>query len=425
MTVNITNQSVIDHIRENALSLNQENPFAPLLSEIADVKVVLLGEASHGTSEFYTTRAELTKQLVQKKGFRFICVEGDWPACYKVNQYIKGHPSAPDRAEDVLKSFDRWPTWMWANEEMIPLIDWLKAYNQQRPYQEKVGFYGLDLYSLWESMEAILNYLDRIGSRDIEKAKKALTCFHPHDRNAQNYGIHASFFSEDCIEDVVALLTTVQKNKTFYTNDQEEQLNMEMNARVTVDAEAFYRAMVQGGPESWNIRDRHMMDSLIQLIDHHGAASKGIVWEHNTHVGDARATSMKDDGEINVGQLVREHFGETNTYIVGFGSYKGTVIASSSWGEPYKVIDVPVATKDSWEDLFHTASPSNQLHLFNSDDLLFQLRKGHRAIGVIYEPSYERFGNYVTTNLGQRYDAFFYFDETHALHPIGLEKIII
>lgn len=426
MTLNITQKSVIEHIRQTAFPLeNETEDWSPLLEAIGAAKIVLLGEATHGTSEFYTRRATLTKRLVQEKQFRFICVEGDWPSCYQVNQYIKGHPEAPNTIEELLKNFDRWPTWMWANEEMMPLIEWLRNYNSEKMDEEKVGFYGLDLYSLWESMESILAYLEKIGSRDIEKAKRALACFHPHDRSVQNYGVHASFFSEDCIEEVVDLLFTIQKNRNFYTKDREEALSLEMNARATVDAENFYRAMVAGGPESWNIRDRHMTDSLIELMRFHGVSAKAIVWEHNTHVGDARATSMTSDGEINVGQLIREHYKTDETFVVGFSTYQGTVIASLAWGDPYKIIDVPPASVDSWEALFHQASHADKMVLLKPDDLQFQLVKGHRAIGVVYEPRYEAFGNYVPTNLGKRYDAFVYLDHTHALHPMEIEKIIM
>ncbi|WEG10826.1 erythromycin esterase family protein [Pullulanibacillus sp. KACC 23026] len=425
MTRTITKETVIHRIKERALPLDQTNRYDPLMERILDSKLVLLGEASHGTSEYYTHRAEITKRLIQEKDFRFIAVEGDWPACYKVNQYIKGLADTPDSAKQVLESFDHWPTWMWANEEIIPLIEWLKDYNRDRPDDKKIGFYGLDLYSLWESMELILNYLDRIGSRDIEKAKTALTCFHPHDRSVEKYGVHASFFSEDCIEEVVDLLLTVQKNKHFYTDDLEEALSLEMNARVAVDAESFYRAMVRGGSESWNIRDRHMTDTLIALMNHHGPDAKGIVWEHNTHVGDARATTMVDEGEINVGQLVREHFGDDPIFIVGFGSYQGSVIASGSWGDPFKVIDVPPAAEESWEYLFHAANPSDQLLLIPSNDPTFHFIKGHRAIGVVYEPQYELFGNYVATNLAKRYNAFVFIDKSHALHPLEQSKVVM
>ncbi|HSU79112.1 MAG TPA: erythromycin esterase family protein [Candidatus Angelobacter sp.] len=425
MTRTINSDTVIDLIRSSAVEFRNPLDFDPLIHAIGEAKLVLLGEASHGTSEFYTTRVELTKRLISEKKFRFISVEGDWPASYKVNQYIKGHPDAPQSARDILNSFDRWPTWMWANEEIIPLLDWLKAYNMDKPYNERVGFYGMDLYSLWESMETILKYLEKIGSRDIEKAKKVLTCFHPHDRKAQDYGAHAAFFSEDCIEEVVELLMTIQKNKTFYTDDEEEQLNLEMNAMVTVDAEAFYRAMVQGGPESWNIRDRHMTDCLIKLMTFHGDQAKGVVWEHNTHVGDARATTMEADGEVNVGQLVREHFGEKNVFIVGFSSYQGTVIASQAWGDPFKVMVVPPAAAESWETLFHQAKPTDQYIIFKKEDLPFQLIKGHRAIGVVYEPRYEKFGNYVQTNLAKRYNAFIFHDQTNALHPLEVANVFV
>ncbi|MGZ4164327.1 MAG: erythromycin esterase family protein, partial [Tumebacillaceae bacterium] len=285
-----SHQEMLEEIRKNAIRLETHDDLDVLIDAIGDAKYVLLGESSHGTSEFYTLRAELSKRLIERKGFNFIAVEGDWPSCYRLNRYIKQYPGSDRTARDAMGDFERWPTWMWANEEVLSLMDWMKAHNEGKPDEAKTGFYGIDVYSLWESMEAIIQYLQETDSPELDAAKKAFACFEPFKRNEQQYAVSASFFSESCEEEVVKLLTALQDKRFPQTDDREAALSAELNALVAVNAERYYRAMVRSGADSWNVRDEHMVEALNQLMDFHGSDAKVIIWEHNTHIGDARAT---------------------------------------------------------------------------------------------------------------------------------------
>ncbi|ULT55177.1 erythromycin esterase family protein [Neobacillus drentensis] len=417
---------MIESLKKYAKPFHTIDDLDPLIEAIGDAKYVLLGESSHGTSEFYSIRAEITKRLIQEKGFSFMAVEGDWPACQSINRYIKGLSSSKQEAREVLEDFNRWPTWMWANQEIIELIEWLKEFNLKTNRTEKVGFYGLDVYSLWESLDEIVGYLEKINSPELEIAKKAFACFEPHNRNNESYAVSAGYLSEDCLKEALDLLSTIQKNKWKFEDDQEGSLNMEVNALVTAHAEEYYRTMVKSDDESWNIRDRHMVDALQSIVKFYGNDAKVIIWEHNTHVGDARATDMKDEGMVNVGQLVREQYGEDEVFIVGFGTYTGSVIASTEWGVNLEVMKVPPAQTGSWEYFMHQSGAMNKFLIFNEQNRKeFSATIGHRAIGVVYHPEYEQFGNYVPSNMGQRYDGFIFVDRTNALHPLVLERVFV
>ncbi|AZV42820.1 protein-L-isoaspartate O-methyltransferase [Peribacillus asahii] len=407
---------LIDEIQNYGVKFSSPTELQPLINAASHAKYVLLGEASHGTSEFYTIRTELTKQLIQEHQFSFVAVEGDWPACYEVNRYVKGLAPEYQSAEDVLKkSFNRWPSWMWANHEIVNLIDWLHSYNQTQT-EKKVGFYGLDVYSLWESMEAIVDYLKKIKSPDLQKALNAIDCFDPYKRKPEMYGISSAFYGEDCMSEILELLNTIKENKSIPTEDPEAALNMNINAIVANNAEHYYHTMVTNNNESWNIRDRHMVEALHHIGNFYGTAAKGIIWEHNTHIGDARATDMADEGMVNVGQLTREKYKQNNVYAIGFGTYQGTVIAAKRWGDPAEVMTVPKGTEGSWEEVMHNAGDFNQYLLFTEENKhLFRNVIGHRAIGVVYNPAHEHYGNYVPSRLSERYDAFIHIDETKAL----------
>ena len=340
----------------------------PIIEALGDATYVLLGESSHGTSEFYTIRAELTKKLIIEKGFTIIAVEGDWPACQSINRYIKGFDQTKTDIKEVLEKFDRWPAWMWANLEILGLIEWLRDFNHQNAKKEKIGFYGLDVYSLWESMDEIIRYLEKSHSPGLEAAKKAFSCFEPFNRNHESYAVSAGYLSEGCLDETLQLLSSIQKNKWKYEDDQESSLNMEVNALVTAHAEEYYRTMVKSDSESWNIRDRHMTDALEAIVKYYGEGAKVIVWEHNTHVGDARATDMKNDGMVNVGQLIREKYGRENVFILGFGTYSGTVISAPEWGMVFQITNVPPAQSGSWEALVHQTGAFNKYLLFNGQN---------------------------------------------------------
>jgi erythromycin esterase-like protein len=398
----------------------------PLLDQIGDnVRVVMLGEASHGTSEYYTWRAAISRRLILEKGFNFIGVEGDWPDCYAINRFIKGYKDAGKDAIEVLQQFKRWPTWMWGNWEIASLMDWLKDHNANTPDNRKVGFFGLDMYSLWESLEQIIHFLERRGDNAAEIARKAIECFQPFGHDPQKYArATAGFVPFDCADEVVDMLKQLRNKQLAAPADAEEAFNTEQNALVAVNAEKFYRTMIKGGPESWNVRDRHMTETLDRLLKYHGPDAKAIVWEHNTHIGDARATDMADEGMVNIGQLGRELYGKDNVFLAGFGSYKGTVIAGDEWDAPMEVMPVPEACEGSWERMLHNISPGDKLILCNELNDIPELDKriGHRAIGVVYHPQYERFGNFVPTVIPKRYDAFLYIDKTEALHPFEIHE---
>jgi erythromycin esterase-like protein len=417
---------IVEQISKDHIRLDSLDDLDVLIDAIGDKKYVLLGEATHGTSEFYKLRMALSRKLIETKGFSFIAVEGDWPSCYEVNRYVKDYKDAKPNVREVLETFNRWPTWMWANEEISELIGWLKQHNTGKPMEQKIGFYGLDVYSLWESLEEIERYLQKSGTPEqLALARKAFECFEPYEKEGQHYGVSAAFYGESCEEEVVKLLGELHANRMKYDEDREAALSAELNALVTVNAEHYYRTMVRHDADSWNIRDRHMASALRRLADFHGPDAKVIVWEHNTHIGDARATDMAEDGMVNVGQLVREAHGEADVFAIGFGTYRGTVIAAKSWGAPMATMQVPAAMPGSWEELLHRAGAHDQILLLRKEDpLLGQEVLGHRAIGVVYRPSYER-GNYVPSVMARRYDAFVHVDESHALRPLTIEKVLV
>jgi erythromycin esterase-like protein len=395
----------------------------PLLDQIADAHYVLLGEASHGTHEYYAWRDVLSRRLIREKGFSFIAVEGDWPDCYRVCRYAKGYQDSGDSAYDVLHNFERWPTWMWANREVVELIEWLRRYNGGRGKEQQAGFYGLDVYSLWDSLYQVLGYLNRHDPEGMPAALRAFRCFEPYGEDVQQYAQATRWVNESCEDEVVNLLAEVRRtSRAFVQDDHEAQFNLEQNALVLKNAEHYYRTMVQGGPESWNIRDRHMVETLSRLMQHHGADAKAIVWEHNTHIGDARYTDMADDGMVNVGQLVRQQHESEGVILVGFSSYKGSVIAGREWGAAMERMEVPPGRPGSWEDILHQADPSDRLLLLGElpMDNDFLEERGHRAIGVVYHPRFEQYGNYVPTVLPRRYDALLYIDRSEALRPLHL-----
>lgn len=413
-----------------ALPLEKPMDLNPLLDRIGNARYVLLGEASHGTSEYYQWRAQISQRLIREKGFSFIAVEGDWPDCYRVNRYIKGFSDTGADAHEVLDAFNRWPTWMWANEEIVQLAEWLREHNAGLSDNKKVGFFGLDVYSLWESLYAVLGYLRKYDPSLLWAARRAFQCFEPFGEDPQHYARSTVLVPSSCENEVVSLLKELHAKKPQYCSENREgYFTTEQNALVVKNAEAYYRAMVRGGPESWNIRDRHMTETLERLIEQHGPNSKAIIWEHNTHIGDARATDMADEGMVNVGQIIREQHCDDGVFLVGFGSHHGTVIAGKDWEAPMEEMRVPGGREGSWEDVLHRAGAVDKLLLLEDmqdNDNCFTER-GHRAIGVVYHPEYEHLGNYVPTVLPRRYDAFCYFDETHALHPLhlhpSLEKI--
>jgi erythromycin esterase-like protein len=417
--------NLADQVRDLARPLGDPATMDALMDRIGEAHFVLLGEASHGTADYYTWRAAISRRLIEEKGFSFLAVEGDWPDCYRVNRYVKGYPDSGTDAHEVLHAYERWPTWMWANEEVVALAGWLRRHNEGLPEERKAGFYGLDVYSLWDSLYQIMGYLQKKDPAALAVARRAYQCFEPFGEDVQAYARATAFVPSVCEDEAIELLKEIRgKEAQFRQDGREGYFNAEQNALVLKNAESYYRAMIRGGPDSWNVRDRHMEETLDRLVRHHGPGAKAIVWEHNTHIGDARYTDMADDGMVNLGELARERYAEDDVVLIGFGSHRGTVIAGREWEAPMERMRVPPARAGTWEDVFHQAGGGDSVLIFDEQTRHseeFLRRRGHRAIGVVYHPEYEHFGNYVPTILPRRYDAYIYVDETEALHPLHMQ----
>jgi erythromycin esterase-like protein len=415
-----------DEISELAGPLGEPRDFQPLLDRAESARVVMVGEASHGTHEFYRWREELTRRLIAERGFSFVAVEGDWPDCDRVDRSVRCRDGAPDDPREALEAFARWPTWMWANEEVVEFCRWLRLHNAVADTPEqRAGFHGLDVYSLWESLREILLHLREHDPDQVGTALRAYRCFEPFGEDPQRYAMTTSFVPASCEDQVVDLLRAVRQ---LATERGQEEFATWQNAEVVAGAERYYRTMVRGGPDSWNIRDRHMAETLDRLLTHYGPGSKAVVWAHNTHVGDARATDMAAAGMVNIGQLARERYGADQVVLVGFGSYRGSVIAGREWGAPMEEMPVPPARPGSLEDALHDDAPGRALFVFPRSSgadgpRLLTDPLNHRAIGVVYHPERESWGNYVPTILGRRYDAFGWFDDTRGVHPLHLPHV--
>jgi erythromycin esterase-like protein len=400
-----------------------------LLSLIGDARFCLLGEATHGTYEFYRERAEITKRLIKEKGINAVAVEADWPDAFRVNRYVRGL-SEDNNANEALGGFKRFPTWMWRNTVVLEFIEWLREYNSSlAPDATKVGFYGLDLYSLYTSIEAVLNYLHKVDPDAAKRARYRYSCFEHFGEDTQAYGYAATFdLAESCEGKVIDQLIELRRRATDYASRdgrvaRDEFFFAEQNARLVLNAERYYRTMFRGRVESWNLRDRHMAETLDALVNHlnaHGQQTKVAVWEHNSHLGDARATYMADYGELNVGQLVREKYGK-EAILIGFTTYTGTVTAASDWDGPAERKRVRPALKESYEALFHDINSANFLLTLLDNKRASNALEGprlERAIGVIYLPETERQSHYFDARLSRQFDAVIHFDETHALEPL-------
>ncbi|GII21469.1 erythromycin esterase family protein [Planosporangium mesophilum] len=414
-----------DEIRQLAAPLNDAADFDPLLDRIDGARIVMLGEASHGTHEFYQWRALLTRRLIEERGFSFVGVEGDWPDCDRVDRAVRCRGDAPDDPYEALEAFERWPTWMWANEEVVEFCRWLRDRNVGLEPGQRAGFHGLDVYSLWESMRELILHLREHDPARVAMAIEAYRCFEPFGEDPQRYAMATRFVPMSCEDDVVKLLRAAREHAS--TGGGGEEFTVRQNAEVVAGAERYYRAMVAGGANSWNVRDQHMMDTLDRLLAHYGPASKAVVWAHNTHVGDARATDMTRAGMFNLGQLGRERYGRDNVVLVGFGTHRGTVMAGSEWGAPMEVMRVPTARPGSLEDALHADAPPRAQFVFppaggDRPGLLTDWLD-HRAIGVVYRPDREHWGNYVPTKLGDRYDAFCWFEQSRAVRPLHVYRV--
>lgn len=399
-----------------------------LLELIGDAQVVLLGEASHGTHEFYRERARITQRLVEEQGFAAVAVEADWPDAYRVNRWVRG--ASEDRtALDALAGFERFPRWMWRNRDVLEFVSWLHQYNRSRPEGRQVGFYGLDLYSLFASMQEVISFLEKVDPEAAARARYRYGCFDAFGEDTQAYGYAAEFgVTRSCEDQAVQQLLEFRRRAAELAQrdarvPEDELFYAEQNARLVKNAEQYYRTMFRGRVESWNLRDRHMAETLEALIAHlgrKGGRARVVVWEHNSHIGDARATAMGEMGEWNVGQLTRERFGE-EAVLIGFTTYGGTVTAASDWDAPVERKRVRPGLPESFEALFHTVGTADFLLPLRGDVRLNEALRDarlERAIGVIYHPESERVSHYFEARLPQQFDVVIHFDETRAVEPL-------
>jgi erythromycin esterase-like protein len=415
-------------VREIAQPLSGgSDDYDALLQLIGDVRLVLLGEATHGTHEFYSERAAITKRLIAEKGFSILAIEADWPDSARVHRYVRG-ASADNNADQALSGFRRFPTWMWRNMVVAEFVEWLRTFNKDiDPKRAPVGFYGMDLYSLHASIEAVLKYLDKVDPEAAKRARLRYSCFDQFSRKPQEYGYATTVGAiESCEEAVVEQLVELQqKAGEFLSRDgqvaAEEFFFAEQNARLVRDAEQYYRSMFRGRASSWNLRDRHMVETIESLVAHLNGSRqpKALIWAHNSHLGDARATEMSHYGEVNVGQLIRERFGN-DVVLIGFTTHHGTVTAASDWGAPAERKNVRPALRGSYEDLFHdTGLARFWIDLRGAGQIgSLQRRRIERAIGVIYRPENERLNHYFHARLPEQFDAVIHFDETRAVEPL-------
>jgi protein-L-isoaspartate(D-aspartate) O-methyltransferase len=398
----------------------------PLLERIGTARIVLLGEASHGSSEFYRMRARITRDLIIKKGFQFVAVEADWPDAARVDHYVRHFQYPPSE----WTAFARFPTWMWRNNEVRDFVSWLRKHNGTVEKSKRVAFHGLDLYSLYDSIRAVLGYLDEVDPASARVARERYGCLTPWQRDPATYG-HAALTGSypTCETDVVRALTDLlAKRRVYAEHDGERFLDAEQNARLVANAERYYRTMYYGSRASWNLRDNHMFETLKNLLAFHGKDSRAVVWAHNSHVGNAAATEMADRGEHNIGQLCRTEFGDA-AYLVGFGTHSGTVAAASNWDGPMEIKDVRPSHANSYERLCHATGHARfLLGLRGRRDALTEpsalgKERLERAIGVIYRPETEMASHYFRANLPQQFDEYIWFDSTSAVTPLDTAEV--
>jgi len=424
------NKTLTDLISREAEALaGSPSDFDSLLELIGDARLVLLGEASHGTHEFYRVRAQISKLLIAQRGFNAVAVEADWPDAYRVNRFVRGAGNDGDGVE-ALSGFRRFPQWMWRNADVLDFIGWLREHNDEQAFDErKCGFYGLDLYSLQASIEAVLGYLNKVDPEAARRARHHYSCFEHFGKKIETYGYAAGFgLTPTCQEAVVRELVELRRKAMDYLQRDgqvaaDAYFCAEQNALVVRNAEEYYRNMFRREVSSWNLRDTHMMESLRALTNYLGTPAlpaKIIVWAHNSHLGDARATQMGEQGELNLGQLVREQF-KNEAVLIGFTTYDGTVTAASDWDGPAERKEVRAAHPDSYEALFHEVDvPRFFLNLRDNARLASTLRaeRLERAIGVIYRPETELISHYFHARLPDQFDAILHYDHSRAVEPL-------
>lgn len=403
----------------------EQMPLQGLMERIGNRRIVLLGEASHGTAEFYLARERITRELIEKKGFDFVAIEGDWPDAARVDHYVRHAEYPPSE----WAAFARFPAWMWRNEEVRGFVDWLRAYNAPRPLEQRVAFHGLDLYSLYNSIRAILEYLDEVDPHTARIARQRYGCLTPYQSDPGAYAKAAlNPGYETCEQPVLNMLQDLQaRHRRYAEHDGERFLDAVQNARLVANAEEYYRTMFYGSRSAWNLRDTHMFETFEALLRHHGEGSRAVIWAHNSHVGDSSATDMAHREEFNIGRLCRARYGD-DVYSIGFGTDTGTVAAASNWDSPMEIKEVQPSLEGSYERLCHRSGvPRFLLPLRTGSDpfLVSGLRKRHleRAIGVIYRPETERQSHYFQASLPAQFDEYIWFDQSQAITPFDTQAL--
>ncbi len=398
-----------------------------LLDRIGDARVVCIGEASHGTSEFYRLRARITQALIQRKGFRIVAIEADWPDAERIDAYVRNR----EPGEQEWEAFARFPTWMWRNEEVAAFVEWLRGWNADREMDDRAGFFGLDLYSLYTSLNEVVRYLEAQDAELAGVARARYACLEPFSDDPAKYGqAVVTDRYRDCEREAVEMLQVLLKQRLRLTTGDGPEAHHEafpyfdatQNARVVQNAEAYYREMFYGNVSTWNLRDTHMMETLENLLAFWGDDAKAVVWAHNSHLGDAAATYMGQRGEINLGYLCRRAYRD-RAYLIGFGTHTGTVMAASDWGAKAETKRVQPSHPESYEKLAHDSGvPRFVLPLRNAPEILrreLSRPRLERAIGVIYRPETELQSHYFPAVLAAQFDEWIWFDETHAVTPLG------
>lgn len=412
----LADDSALQQLKAQIQPLKEHADLAALIEAASDSRLALLGEASHGTSEFYSWRTHISRKLIEEHDFRFIAVEGDWQSSYRLNRYVRGMSDA-SHSRQILETFDRWPNWLWANDEVIELLEWLKAHNADLPLHKQVGFYGVDLYGHEPLFDIISEQISRADEKLAVQIAEHFSCFEPFADDLQVYARAVANNRVDCSPGAEKAVDLIKRH-----TELKEALgvgayyHLLQSVLVIKHAERHYAAMHKGGAIAWNIRADFFNDTAQRLLGFFGDNSKGIIWAHNTHIGDARATSMQTQGQRNIGQLARQSLGDEQVFAIGFATYRGMVVAANAWGETRQIMPVPAAMEGSLEHLLHQLDePRFFVMLGDKAPEALQKTLGHRAIGVVYRPQMERFGNYVESRVDQRYDALVYIDKTTPL----------
>lgn len=409
------------YLAPKAVALKQNSDLDRLIETAGDKKLVLLGESTHGTHEFYHWRSEISKRLIAEKGFSFIAVEGDWPSLYRLNDYVKGRTKPGIKAINILRTFARWPQWMWANRDIEALAEWLREFNQNRPEADKIGLFGMDVYGQWEAIDDLLALTGAYFPEKLPEIERRLNCFKEYDHDEWMYARATARGGFSCEKELAEVLEIIQDLKPAPSeSDPKIRFRARQKALVIKNAEDFFRLAIREGPDAWNSRAKHMWVSVEGLLERHGPEAKGIVWAHNTHVGDASKTTMILRKTLNIGQLSRQTLGADQVHIVGFGTAQGKVNAGAYWGAPMSIMTVPKAQPGSIEDVLASLEPEAFYLMFGDEERrhepLDQLI-GNRAIGVIYDPRRD-YAQYVGSRVAKRYDSFVFIKNTRELTPI-------